>query len=566
MTRTPLRAVGAAGAAGAVLTVLALGPVSVAGARPAPDVPPALDPGLARVLDSLARGDTTTVLVTLRGEADLTPPPGLARSARPAAVVATLQGHARAAQAQLSARLAALARSGAVTRQEPLWVTNAVSVTATPAVVRELASRTDVASVAPDALSVSVTGTPEPNIARTGAPDLWASGETGQGVVVADLDTGVDLSHADLAARWRGGANSWFDPYGQHATPVDVSGHGTATTSVLVGGDATSAYGMAPDATWIAARVFNDKGSSTRTAMHQAFQWLLDPDHDPATTDTPDVVNASWVLGTGPSCDLSLQPDVRALRAAGILPVFAAGNFGPGSATSASPANYPESLSVGAVSASDVVWAYTSAGPSTCGGRSRVFPDVVAPGVSVLAADLYGGMQYLTGTSIAAPHLGGGLALLLGAHPEATADGVAAAVTSTALDLGVAGPDDRYGNGLLDLRAADALLAAAPPPPAPADFSLAASPTTLSVSRGSTGRFTASTAAVSGTPGPATLSVSGLPANVSGTWSANPVAVPGSSDLVVSATSKARKGTYKLVLTAAGGGLVRTVSVTLVVR
>jgi subtilisin family serine protease len=564
MTRTQLRA---AGTAVLALTVLALGPVSVAAARPTQDAPPALDPGLARMLDGLAPGDTTTVLVTLRGETDPAPPAGLARSARPPAVVARLQAHARAAQAGLTARLTALARSGAVNRQEPLWVTNAVSVTATPAVVREVAARTDVASVQPDTLAVTpAAAAPEPNIVQTGATDLWAAGATGQGVVVADLDSGVDLSHADLASRWRGGGNSWFDPYGQHTSPVDLSGHGTATTSVLVGGDATSAYGMAPGATWIAARVFNDKGSSTRTAMHQAFQWLLDPDHDPATADTPDVVNASWVLGTGPSCDLSLQPDVRALRAAGILPVFAAGNFGPGSGTSASPANYPESLSVGAVGATDVVWAYTSAGPSACGGRTRVFPDVVAPGVSVLAADLYGGMQRLTGTSVAAPHAAGGLALLLGEHPGATPEAVLTALTSTAVDLGATGADDRYGNGRLDLRAADALLDAAPPPPAPADFSVTATPSSLSVARGSTGRVTVSTSAVSGTPGPATLSVTGLPAGVTAAWTANPVAVPGSSDLVVSVTTKARKGSYGLVLTAAGDGLVRTASVSLVVR
>ena len=82
---------------------------------------------------------------------------------------------------------------------------------------------------------------------------------------------------------------------------------------------------------------------------------MLDPDHDPTTDDAPQVVNGSWSIGAGPGCDLSFQPDVQALRAAGILPVFAAGNYGPGGATSVSPANYPESLSVGAVSGADLV-------------------------------------------------------------------------------------------------------------------------------------------------------------------------------------------------------------------
>ena len=113
--------------------------------------------------------------------------------------------------------------------------------------------------------------------------------------------------------------------------------------------DTGSQVGTAPGASWIAARVFDDAGASTLSGLHAAFQWLLDPDGDPATDDAPDVVNASWVLGSAPSCNLALQPDVQALRAAGILPVFAAGNFGSGASSSASPANYPESCSVGAV-------------------------------------------------------------------------------------------------------------------------------------------------------------------------------------------------------------------------
>ena len=86
---------------------------------------------------------------------------------------------------------------------------------------------------------------------------------------------------------------------------------------------------MAPGARFIAARVFNDSGVSTDSAVHLAFQWLLDPDGNPATDDAPDVVNASWgaLLAT---CDREFEPDLQALRAAHILPVFAAGNSGPG--------------------------------------------------------------------------------------------------------------------------------------------------------------------------------------------------------------------------------------------
>ena len=71
------------------------------------------------------------------------------------------------------------------------------------------------------------------------APALWDRGFRGQGVVVANMDTGVDATHPDLAAKWRGGTNSWYDPNGQHpTTPTDVSGHGTQTMGVMVGGNA----------------------------------------------------------------------------------------------------------------------------------------------------------------------------------------------------------------------------------------------------------------------------------------------------------------------------------------
>ena len=177
------------------------------------------------------------------------------------------------------------------------------------------------------------------------------------------MDTGVDASHPDLSGRYRGGTNSWYDPYGQHSSPTDINGHGTWTMGVMVGGGAGgSAVGMAPDARWIAVKIFNDRGQASVSAIHQGFQWLLDPDGNPATADAPQVVNNSWGMSS-PGCDLTFQPDVQALAAAGILPVFAAGNFGPGVGTGVSPANYPESLAVGALASGGGVLGSSSRGP-----------------------------------------------------------------------------------------------------------------------------------------------------------------------------------------------------------
>lgn len=535
-----------------------------ASAQPAPAKVPPLTSAMEHALARLPAGDTMRVLVTLRESPDLSTPSGAGRAERLRTVMQRLKSTTVLSQGPLRARLRTLELRGEVRSTTPLWVTNAVSVTATAGAIRELAARPDVADVAPDAITVVPVASPaEPNIASVGAPALWAAEQTGQGVVVATLDSGVDMANPDLAARWRGGSNSWFDPYGQHpTTPVDLTGHGTAAMGAIVGGDdAGTSYGMAPGATWIAARVFDDRGMTSSTAIHQAFEWLLDPDHDPATADAPQVVNGSWVLGAGPSCDQTFRADVQALRAAGIAPVFAAGNFGPGASTSASPANYPESFSVGAVGPNDVVWAYTSAGPSSCGGRTRVFPDVVAPGVSVLSADRYGGYTYLSGTSIAAPHATGALALLLGAHPGLAVATLEASLTSTATDLGAAGPDDRYGYGRLDVAAAAAWASSAP------DLSVAVTPASATTPAGGSVSVTVGVTPVDGFTAATTLSLDGL-APEAGSWSFAPSALgPGTWDSVLTVTTSGNlpAGTYPLTLTASGGGLTRTAVLALTV-
>ena len=296
----------------------------------------------------------------------------------------------------------------------PFWVFNGLSVTAVPDVFQELAARADVATITPDAIQVTpvalqAAAAPEPNPSVIHAPALWDLGWRGQGVIVANMDSGVDVSHPDLAGRWRGGSNSWYDPYGQHpTTPTDLSGHGTWTMGVMVGGDAGgTSVGVAPAAQWIAVKIFNDAGTSTATAIHLGFQWLLDPDGNPNTADAPDVVNNSWTFGS-PGCNLEFQLDLRSLRAVGIVPVFAASNFGPGNSTSASPANYPEAFAVGAADNSDLIYAYSSRGPSACGEAQTVYPELVAPGVNINTTDLFGMYYSISGTSLSAPHVAGG--------------------------------------------------------------------------------------------------------------------------------------------------------------
>ena len=426
------------------------------------------DQTVQETLDNLQSGEMLTAIVTMADQADLSQIPGASRAARQQGVIRALQAKAEASQRQIQALLAARSAQGKVSRVTSFWVFNGLSVTATPDVFQELAARADVQFISPDDIQIvpealNALAAPETNLSVINAPALWSLSLYGQGVVVANMDSGVDANHPDLAARWRGGSNSWFDPYGQHpTTPTDLSGHGTQTMGLMVAGDAGgTSIGVAPQAQWIAVKIFNDNGSATATAIHLGFQWLLDPDGNPATADAPQVVNNSWAYGSS-GCNLEFQNDLRSLRAVGILPVFSAGNFGPGSSTSTSPANYPEAFAVGATDNNNQVYDFSSRGPSACGESQTVYPEMVAPGVNVRSTNLFGTYTSATGTSLAAPHVSGGLALLLAAYPDLSAAEQENALINSAVDIGASGPDNVYGYGRVDLLSAFNWLATAP--------------------------------------------------------------------------------------------------------
>ncbi len=423
-------------------------------------------PELARELRARGAGVDVPIIVEL---ADGVDPRAFAvkdRRHRDNRLHVALKAHAAR---RLPPLRAALEAAGA-RRVRELWLLNGLAATVPAAAVERLARHPGVRSIRLDAVvqapssGASASATPEWNIAAVHAPELWSAGVTGAGAVVAGMDTGVDPVHPDLVGKWRGGAGDWFDPTGQHASPYDGIGHGTQTMGIMVGGAAGgSAIGIAPDARWIAARIFDDAGRGTLSNIHLAFQWLLDPDGDPATQDAPDVVNASWTLtgGAAGACDLEFQADLLALEAAGIAVVLAAGNGGPTPGTSESPANNPGAFSAGAVDAASAVATFSSRGPSACDGG--VFPTLVAPGVDVWTSNLsYGGFPsyaVVSGTSFSAPHVAGATALLAAAFPAASVGELRSALVQGAADLGAAGADPDSGHGLVDVAAASAILA-----------------------------------------------------------------------------------------------------------
>ncbi len=514
------------------------------------------------------RPPKVSVIVVLGDQTDVGAIEAPTRRARLAAVEQALSNEATITQASLVDLLTERQQQGLVASFTPLWVVNGIAVTADQAVIAELAARPEVAAIQPDrtfeapaatATTPAAVATPEANVAKINAPALWDLGFRGQGIVVASMDTGVDATHPDLAGSWRGGTNSWYDPNGEHATPTDVNGHGTWTMGAMVGGDAGgTAIGVAPGASWIAVKIFNDQGVATSTGIHQGFQWLLDPDGNPATPDAPNVVNDSWTMSSG-GCALDFQADLQNLRAAGILPVFAAGNDGPNANTSASPANNPDAFAVGSVDGTDTIAPSSSRGPSAC--DATTFPELVAPGVNIHTTDLYGGYVDESGTSIAAPEAAGALALLLDAFPGLTADRQAAALTNGALDLGAPGADDTYGLGRLDVLASYQWLRSVP------DFSLGAAPSSGTVTAGGTTSFTVTSTAANGFTTDVALSLSGLPAQV-GSASFSPSTLSGgggSSQLTISTPASAPPGTYPLTITGTGGSTSHTTGVTLAV-
>jgi bacillopeptidase F len=369
-------------------------------------------------------------------------------------VVARLQAHGEAARGRF---VDALARRRLLERAHGvrwLWIANAVALSARPDVIREIAALPGSFEIEVDGAIVESTactpaslgdGTPGWNLDAVGAPDLWALELVGRRVVVAIVDTGVDVTHPDLQASYRGGPGAWFDPNGEHGDPFDASGHGTQVAGILVG---ASAIGVAPEASWIAAKIFDDAGVARTSAVHAAFQWALDPDGDPGTDDAPHVVNASFSHGQPGVCVTEFQTDLAALRAAGIVPVFAAGGHGPGDDTSVSPANDPQALAVGAIEPSGAPYPWSSRGPSACDGG--VYPTFVAPGTQIVTTDLYGSYATVSGTSASAPHVAGVLALLIDAFPGARPERLEEALRLAAVDGGAPGPDDDHGHGRVD--------------------------------------------------------------------------------------------------------------------
>lgn len=429
-----------------------------------------ISPDLELLLNQRSSSDQIDVIVSLSPQVNVDSYLDAAKAQGPSELLSALKSNAR--DTQVGVRRLISARN--IRNVKDLWLINSLALSASPAVIRELAKLPDVGTIRPDAVLQApvVTlgvggGTPEWNLSLINAPALWALAYDGNGIVVASMDSGVDVTHPDLAGRWRGGSNSWYDPHNEHpVVPYDKTGHGTQVMGLMVGGNAGgTAIGVAPGARWIAAKIYDDTGAAQMSDIHLSFQWLLDPDGDSNTADAPDLVNGSWGMPASANlCDTEFAPDIHALRVAGIGTVFSAGNEGPTTPSSISPANNAESFSVGAIDTFLAIGNFSSRGPAPaitgCGGG--IYPRLTAPGVNVTSSDLVvGGIPtyaVVSGTSYAAPHVTAAMALLRQAFPQLDLPVLELAVLRSAVDLGISGADNVYGYGQLDVLAAYQLL------------------------------------------------------------------------------------------------------------
>ncbi len=384
------------------------------------------------------------------------------------AVVASMQTTAQDSQAGALALTAEREAQGGAANVRSFWIFNGLSAEADLETVLALAALPEVQIVRrdreyhiTDRLEVLPDTLPDAqsvgwNIAQVRADLVWnALDVDGTGVVVANIDTGVDFLHPVLHARYRGydphglhiHACNWFDATGGGATyPVDGNGHGTHTLGTIVGGEGV---GVAPGATWIAARAFDNRGLGLESWLHAAMQWIVDPGPGCAP---PDVVNNSWSNAWG-GTDV-FRTDVQVMRAAGVFAPFAAGNDGPVGGSIDAPASYPEAFSVGAVTGEDEVASFSSRGPSTWYGATLTKPEVAAPGVNVRSSLPGGAYGESNGTSMATPHVAGLAALMLQADPSLNVGQIEAIIKDTALPLGSPIPNNDYGRGRIDAYAA----------------------------------------------------------------------------------------------------------------
>jgi len=271
------------------------------------------------------------------------------------------------------------------------------------------------------------------------APAVHAAGNRGAGVKVCIIDTGIDYTHPDLKANFKGGYNAIDDTN----DPVDEHGHGTHVAGTV--GANGRIIGVAPAVSIYSAKVFGKGNSTSTTIIIKGVQWAVD--------NGMNIISMS--LG-GPSSDPLLKTACDNAYAVGVLIIASAGNSGSegaacGTNTIGYPALYDSVIAVTAVQCDGNLAYFSSRGSKA---------EITAPGVYVYSTFFIpwgpSKLKYRTwsGTSMSCPHISGCAALVWAANPSFTNVQVRQAIDRGATDLGGAGRDGCFGFGLIDAYAA----------------------------------------------------------------------------------------------------------------
>lgn len=308
---------------------------------------------------------------------------------------------------------------------------NVVAASVPDSAVNELAADPRVEKIEPD-LGVQILGTELQDawgVSHIGAGLVHAGGNTGSGIKVAILDTGIDYTHPDLADSYAGG----YDFINNDNDPTDDHGHGTHVAGTVAAcSNGTGVIGVAPGARLYALKVLGANGSGSFSAVIAALQWCV--------ANNIQVTNCS--LGSAGNPGTAVENAFIAAQNSGIVNVAAAGNSGNANGTGDCvnyPARYNSVIAVGATDVNDARASFSSTGPKV---------EIAAPGLGIVSCLMGGGYASKSGTSMASPHVAGAVALALKAGVAPSA--VRTRLQQTVLDLGAKGRDPLFGYGLVN--------------------------------------------------------------------------------------------------------------------